>query len=128
MNENTHGLPVGQINAHLGDELVMRLGIPHKGGALDFNQGHPAMVSANAFWSSKRAAFALPKTTNLSELDFAMDSAGFTSMVLWKTKGRQRGMAGFFPWTCSEYVDFANESNACWWSQPDQCGERNREQ
>lgn len=82
MNENAHGVPAGQLNAHLGDELVMRVGIPHKGGALAFhafNQGHPAMVSANAFGSSKRAAFAFPETTNLSELDFAMDSAGFTS-------------------------------------------------
>ena len=127
MYENAHGLPVGQVNAHLGDELVMRVGIPHKGGTLAFhafNQEWPVMVSANAFWSSKRAAFAFPETTNLSELDFAMDSAGFTSMLLWRNKGKQRGMAGIFPWTCSEYVDFANESNASWWSQPDLCVEK----
>lgn len=127
MNDNAHGLPVGQINAHLGDELVMRVGIPHKGGTLAFhafNQEHPSMVSANAFWSPRKAAFSFPETTDLSELDFAMDSAGYTSMLLWRNKGKQRGMAGIFPWTCSEYVGFANDSNASWWSQPDLCVEK----
>lgn len=126
MNENARGLPAGQINAHLGKELVMRVGIPHKGGSLAFhafNQDYPVMVSANAFWSHQRGAFAFPEATDLSELDFAMDSAGYTAMMLWKAKGRQRGMAGIFPWTCSEYVGFANESNAAWWSQPDLCCE-----
>lgn len=126
MNENAQTLPVGQVNAHLSEELVMRVGIPHKGGSLAFhafNQEYPCMVSANAFWSHQRSAFAFPEATDLSELDFAMDSAGFTSMLLWKKKGRQRGMGGIFPWTCSEYVGFANESNASWWSQPDCCVE-----
>jgi len=104
------GMPVGQLNAVLDDEMVMRVGIPHKGGRLAFhafNEGYPAMVSANAFWNAEKRRFAFPEATNVSELDFALDSAGYTAMALWKSKGTQRGMAGVFPWTYAEYLEFA---------------------
>jgi hypothetical protein len=96
------GMPVEQRNAWLGSprQLVMRVGIPHRGGRLAFHafsEGYPAMVSANAFWDRKAERFCFPSATDLSEIDFALDSAGYVSMKLWKDKGRQRGMAGIFP-------------------------------
>ena len=116
------GMPIEQRNACLDDEMVMRVGIPHKGGRLAFhafNEGFPVMVSANAFWNVEKERFAFPEFTNLSELDFALDSAGYTAMAMWKKKGTQRGMAGIFPWTYAEYIDFANSTGCSWWSQPD---------
>jgi hypothetical protein len=119
-------MATGQLNANLGDGLMMRVGIPHKGGQLAvhaFNQSYPAMVSANAFWDQKKGKFCFPITTDLSELDFAMDSAGYTAMKSWQRKGTQAGMAGVFPWSCSAYVEFATSCGAAWWSQPDMCCE-----
>lgn len=128
-------MPVGQRNAALEPSLVMRVGIPHRGGRLAFhafNQNYPVMVSANAFWDTSKGKFHIPEATNLSELDFALDSAGYTAMRLWKAKGIQPGMAGIFPWTYSQYVELASESGASWWSQPDLCCEpeiaRNQEE
>ena len=49
-------MPIGQVNAHLDDGLVMRVGIPHHGGLLvrhALEQGYPAMVSAGAFWDAR---------------------------------------------------------------------------
>lgn len=120
------GLQLGQINANLDEELIMRVGIPHTGGGLAFhafNEGFPAMVSANAFWNTKTQRFQMPDVTNLSELDFALDSAGFTAMKMWQNKGPQKGMAGIFPWTYEQYVEFASETGCTWWSQPDLCCE-----
>lgn len=120
------GLPVQQANAHLGDDLAMRVGVPHRGGKLAFhafNHGYPVMVSCNAFWDSSAGTFKMPEATDLSECDFALDSAGFTAMSLWKRKGAQAGMAGIFPWTCSQYLEFACCSGASWYSQPDLCCE-----
>jgi hypothetical protein len=120
------GMPVGQVNAHLEPGLVMRVGIPHRGGKLAFHafqEGYAAMVSANAFWSAKSSEFQVPSATDLAEVDFALDSAGFTAMKLWQTRGAQRGMAGVFPWTMAEYVEFASRSGAAWWAQPDLCCE-----
>ena len=51
---------MGQTNATLSDEVVMRVGIPQRGGKLAFHafeQGYPAMVSANAFWDKSKEAF-----------------------------------------------------------------------
>ena len=62
------GMPVLQTNAHLGDSLVVRAGIPHRGGKLAlhaFNEGYAAMVSANAFWNPVRQAFHIPEATDL---------------------------------------------------------------
>ncbi|WP_432263371.1 DUF7221 family queuine tRNA-ribosyltransferase-like protein [Cupriavidus sp. TMH.W2] len=120
------GLPVEQGNAVLDDGLVMRVGIPHKGGKLAFhafNEGFPVMVSANAFWQPATQSFQFPQATDLSELDFAMDSAGYTAMKMWQAKGTQRGMAGVFPWTYEQYIEFATLCGASWWSQPDLCCE-----
>ncbi len=119
-------LPQGQLNANLPDAFVMRVGIPHRGGSLAFhafNEGYPAMVSANAFWLPAKGKFIVPAASNLYELDFALDSAGFTAMNLWKHKGRQDGMAGVFPWSYAQYVELASSVGAAWWSQPDLCCE-----
>jgi hypothetical protein len=120
------GMPSNQKNAHLSDQLVMRVGIPHKGGALSFhafNESYPVMVSASAFWSPKTNSFAIPEATNLTELDMALDSAGFTAMANWKAKGTQPGMAGIFPWSYGAYIELASMMSPAWYSQPDACCE-----
>lgn len=119
-------MPENQSNAHLGHEVMMRVGIPHSGGRLAahaFEQSYPAMVSASAFWNPKSASFRIPDYTNLLEVDFALDSAGFTAMKLWQTKGTQPGMAGVFPWSYAQYVELASSLSCSWWSQPDLCCE-----
>lgn len=121
-----HGMPVRQVNAVLDDEMVMRVGVPHKGGKLAFHafeHSYPVMVSANAFWRLDTCTFQFPEYTDISELDFALDSAGFTAMKLWQSKGKQAGMAGVFPWTYAQYLEFANLTGCSWYSQPDLCCE-----
>lgn len=123
----TPTLPREQVNAVLSDSLQMRIGIPHKGGRLAFhafNEDYPAMVSANAFWNRGKGRFQVPEATDLQELDFALDSGGFTAMQLWKRLGRQSGMAGIFPWTYSQYLELVSDLNPAWYSQPDLCVER----
>lgn len=120
-------LPIGQVNAHLGDELMVRVGVPHKSGSLAFhafNQDYPAMVSASAFWNASKGEFTVPEASDLYECDWALDSAGFTAVKSWQQKGTQRGMAGIFPWTAAQYVEAASMLNPAWWSQPDLCVER----
>lgn len=120
------GLPANQRNAELDAELVMRAGIPHKGGRLafhTFNKGYPVMVSANAFWHAETRSFRFPDATDLAETDFALDSAGFTAMKLWQSRGKQTGMAGVFPWTYAQYLELAAISGASWYSAPDMCCE-----
>lgn len=120
------GMPNNQKNAHLGDQMVMRVGIPHRSGALTwhaFNEEFPAMVSASAFWDQASRSFKIPEATNLYEVDFALDSAGYTAMKLWQSKGKQEGIAGVFPWTWSQYVELAALLPCSWWSQPDLCCE-----
>jgi hypothetical protein len=93
------GMPIHQRNANVVDGLLMRVGIPHSGGKLAFhafNEGYAAMVSASAFWNTSKARFRIPEATDLTELDFALDSAAYTAMKLWQAKGRQRGIAGVF--------------------------------
>lgn len=119
-------MPVGQVNAILDDALQMRVGIPHKGGKLAvhaFDQDWPAMVSANAFWNAEKGAFKFPEYTDLSELDFALDSAGFVAVSNFMKKGRQAGMAGIFPWTAAQYLEFANTTGCAWYTAPDLCCE-----
>lgn len=120
------GMPVGQQNAALSDELVMRVGVPHIGGALTshaFEEEFPVMVSASAFWRQDKGCFKIPEHTNLHELDLALDSGGFVSGMLFKKKGKQRGIAGIYPWSLSAYVELANTMGVNWWSQPDFCVE-----
>ena len=124
--DSRFGMPIGQVNAHLGDELVMRVGIPHKGGHLTahaFEEGFPVMVSASAFWHPQSGSFKIPEAANLREMDIALDSAGYTAMKLWQQKGKQRGMAGTFPWRLGQYVELAGSMDVSWWSQPDFCVE-----
>lgn len=128
MGRHKPGLPSGLVNAAVQGNrgIVMRVGIPHRGGRLAFhafNQGYPAMVSASAFWCRKTEQFKVPRASDLYELDFALDSAGFTAMRLWKARGAQPGMAGVFPWSYAQYVELAALSGASWWSQPDLCCE-----
>lgn len=123
---NEPGMPVGQLNANLEEEMVMRVGIPHSGGRLSlhaFEEDFPVMVSASAFWNSEKQCFRIPEATNLHELDLALDSAGFTAMKLWKEKGAQPGIAKVFPWTYSQYIELACSMGVNWWSQPDMCCE-----
>jgi hypothetical protein len=120
------GMPVNQRNAHLQEELAMRVGVPHKGGQLTFHafQGSfKVMVSASAFWNPASNSFKVPAATNLEEVDLALDSAGYTAMKLWQTKGRQKGLGGVFPWRLGQYIDLASQLRAGWWSQPDLCCE-----
>lgn len=116
----------GLVNAHLPDEMVMRVGIPHRSGRLAFHafqEGYPVMVSSSAFWDGKSGQFKVPEHSDLWELDWALDSAGFTAMMLWKSKGKQAGMAGVFPWTYAQYVELVGLTSRAWWSQPDMCTE-----
>lgn len=119
-------MPSGLVNAHLGDEVMMRVGIPETGGTLTrkaFDSGFPVMVSASAFWNVKAGKFNIPEACNLYELDMALDSAGFTALKHWATKGKQPGMAGVFPWTYHQYLELANLVGASWYSQADMCCE-----
>lgn len=98
-------LPARQKNANLPDEFVMRVGIPHSGGRLAahaFNENLPAMVSAPAFWNRSKREFHMPAATDLSEVDFALDSAGYTAPVGFRRKARQEGIAGIFPWSFAQ--------------------------
>lgn len=120
------GMPVGQLNAHLAGDMMMRVGLPNKGGSLAFhafNEGYPVMVSASAFWNPATSSFQIPDASNLHELDLALDSAGFTAMKLWKAKGDQAGIARVFPWRFEQYIELASLMGVSWWSQPDLCCE-----
>ncbi len=104
----------------------MRAGVPQRGGSLAshaFNQGYPVMVSASAFWNQKLNKFRIPEASDLYELDFALDSAGFVAMMNLKNKGPQPGIGKVFPWSYSDYVELASLVGASWWSQPDLCCE-----
>src|ERR1700754_243974 len=81
------------------------------------------MVSASAFWNAKSGRFVIPQATDLTEIDFALDSAGFTAMRAFQAKGHQRGIAGIYPWTMEQYVELASFSGANWIAQPDLCCE-----
>ncbi len=77
---------MGQLNANLSEQMVMRVGIPHRGGGLAFHafeENYPVMVSANAFWNPVTETFVIPETTDLHELDLALDSAGYQSASRW---------------------------------------------
>lgn len=120
-------LPVRQKNANLASEFVMRVGIPHSGGKLAahaFNENYPAMVSASAFWNRTKREFRIPEATDLSELDFALDSAGYTGILNFQRNGVQEGIAGIFPWSYTAYMEFANLSGCSWYSQADLCVEQ----
>lgn len=121
------GLPLANRNASTStDTLLMRVGIPHRSGRLAFHacqRGYSAMVSAQAFWCRRTAAFRMPEASDLFDLDFALDSAGYTAMKLWKGRGRQPGMAGIFPWSYSQYLEVANLVGCSWYSAPDLCVE-----
>lgn len=120
------GMPSGLQNSWRSEAQLMRVGIPHRGGKLAFHafeKSYPVMVSANAFWDPEVQRFKKPSATDLDECDVALDSAGFTAMCLWKSKGPQRGIAGVFPWTYAEYLEFAASFGATWYAQPDLCCE-----
>lgn len=120
------GMPIHQPNANLPESLQMRVGIPHRGGALAcraFNEGLPAMVSASAFWNARAQRFVIPEITSLIDLDWSLDSAGFTSMSRWARQGHQAGMAGIYPWKLPAYMELASLMRPSWWSAPDLCTE-----
>ena len=113
LESNTDRLPGSQRNAHVDEGLLIRVGIPHSGGKLAFhafNEGFAGMVSASAsaFWNPKAGRFRIPETTDLTEIDFALDSAGFTAMRQFQLKGRQAGIAAIYPWTMEQFVELAS--------------------
>jgi hypothetical protein len=120
-------LLTGQLNARLGDQgITVRTGIPHRGGKLAFHafdKDYPTMVSAQAFWDAKRGEFIIPQATDLTETDLALDSAGYSAMLQFSKKGKQKGIGGVFPWTYAQYLELASELNASWVSQADMCCE-----
>ncbi|MFC5550168.1 DUF7221 family queuine tRNA-ribosyltransferase-like protein [Massilia aerilata] len=125
-NDALNELPIRQKNAHLSDDFVMRVGLPHSGGRLAahaFNEDFKVMVSASAFWNRATRQFHMPKATDLSELDFALDSAGYTGILNFQRNGLQDGMACVFPWDYAAYMEFANLSGCSWYSQADLCVE-----
>lgn len=120
------GMPVGQLNARPLPTFTMRVGIPHRSGKLAFHafeRGYPVMVSASAFWDRRNHVFLIPDASDLYECDMALDSAGFSAMVGWQTRGRQSGLAGVFPWALAQYVELASLVSPAWWSAPDLCCE-----
>lgn len=128
-------MPAGQVNAHLSKNFEMRVGVPHRSGSLAFQafeSDYKVMVSAAAFWLADKQKFHMPEATDLTETDFALDSAGFSAVKIWGNKGKQRGMAGIYPWTIGEYLEFASIAGPSWYSQPDLCTEnevaKNREE
>jgi len=130
-----NNMPVGQVNARLHDDFIMRVGVPHRSGSLAthaFFKQYPVMVSAAAFFDRKKQQFQKLEYSTLWDTDFALDSAGFSAVATWGRQGKQRGMAGIYPWTLEEYLEFAVMSGASWFSQPDLCCEqevaKNREE
>lgn len=118
--------PSGQTNASVGGGLVMRTGLPHRGGRLAihaFESGYPVMVSANAYFNSKTGTFDIPRYTPLHDVDFALDSAGFVAMMNFKAKGPQNGCGGIFPWSLAAYLEFAYLLRPSWFSSMDLCCE-----
>lgn len=71
----------------------------------------PVLVSANAFWRKGRFNLSTPET--FSNIDVALDSAGFVAMHLYWG----------YRWTLGDYVDFAGLMKPTWWAAPDYCCE-----
>lgn len=120
-------VPQGQTNARLHKDFIMRVGVPHGGGRLAsyaYKCDYPIMVSAAAFFDRKKQKFPEASCSSLWDTDFALDSAGFSAVSTWGRQGKQRGMAGIYPWTLEEYLAFAVGSGARWYSQPDLCTEQ----
>jgi hypothetical protein len=93
-------VPRNQVNAHLPDELQMRVGIPHCGGKLAvhaFERGYPVMVSANAFFNRVTERFEMPQYSPLQDVDVALDSAGYVALLNFRAKGKQNGVGGIYP-------------------------------
>lgn len=125
------GMPIHQTNAVLPDSLLMRVGVPHRGGALTFrafNEEFPVMVSASAFWNAHARRFVIPEATNLTETRFAIDSAGYTAQARWEKLGNQPGMAGVYAWELAPYMELCALMRPDWWSAPDLCTETARDQ
>jgi len=119
-------MPSGQFNAHLQDELVMRVGIPQRSGKLAFhafNEGYAGLVSANSFWNPQKQKFVVPEASDLYEINVALDSAGFVAMSQFHAKGKQAGIAGIYPWSLEAYVELAALLPRDWWAQVDFCCE-----
>jgi hypothetical protein len=94
--------------------LIVRVGLPKATGALPIfleGIGAPALVSAGSLWDDKKGAFrAVP--CNVSDLDLALDSAGFVAMK-----------QGGYRWEPQQYAELAHSWGFAWWSQMDLCCE-----
>lgn len=114
------------VNAYLDDQPILRVGVPHRSGALcseAYRAGMPVMVSASAYWLRDKGRFADDSPSPLLDCDFALDSAGFTAMANWKRQGHQPGMLGIFPWSLTDYLSLVGKLRPAWWSQGDACCE-----
>lgn len=88
------------LNAHLTPGMDVRVGIPTPSEKLAFHafqNEYKTMVSAQAFWNARAEKFRVPSASDLFETDFALDSAGYTAMMLWGKKGPQKGHGKCIP-------------------------------
>lgn len=96
--------------------MIVRLGLPKTTGEFPgaaLRLGAPVLVSAGGLWDGKRGRFREPGTA-ITDLDVALDSAGFVAMKQW----------GGYPWTVEQYVELAlSRPTFSWWSAPDLCCE-----
>lgn len=116
-----------QENAHITTgPIKIRVGIPHRSSKLAFhafNEDMPVMVSASAYWNHKHKRFSVPESSDLEECDVFLDSAGFTAMANWKTKGPQTGMGHVYPWSLQDYLGLVMDLRPQLYAAPDFCCE-----
>lgn len=92
--------------------MIVRVGLPKSTGALPGfleTLGAPCLVSAGSLWNGSRFR-AVPM--NITDLDCALDSAGFVAM-----------RKGGYRWEPFEYAALAHSWGFTWWSQMDLCCE-----
>lgn len=99
--------------------MLVRVGLPYGYGAMvraAAQLGAPVLVSAGSCWRApggkNAAGFGPVPLAFRCGLDAALDSAGFTAMML-----------GGYRWSVSEYVAFAARCSPMWWAQMDMCCE-----
>lgn len=94
---------------------VIRVGLanPNSRMAIEMEKRDvPVMISANSLFDHDKKKFReFPLAS--TQLDFALDSAGFVAMAHYKR----------YPWSVPQYVEAAIVSCPTWWSQMDFCCE-----
>lgn len=95
--------------------IQIRVGLPMTAGYLPTaceRLGAPALISANSLWDKKKGRFRDPGV-RISDLDVALDSAGFVAMTHY----------GKYLWSVEDYVELAGIHSWAWWAQMDFCCE-----